>query len=73
MTYEYIEFVELPKRESRKTKRWACMNKQSGGCLGVVKWYGAWRQYTFWPEPCTIWSVGCLNDIQDFLKKAKTL
>ena len=31
--------------------------------LGVLKWYGPWRQYVFKSEPDCIFNVGCMNDI----------
>ena len=35
--------------------------------LGMVKWYGAFRQYVFYPDNDTVWSKGCLEIIEGFL------
>jgi len=39
--------------------------------LGQIRWFGKWRQYTFYPEPGTIWNDSCLKDIQHFLAELK--
>lgn len=66
---EFIRFEEVP-NDGRKTRRWVIENKKSGAELGVIAWYGAWRQYTVdFTEGCTF-SAGCLKDIQEFLTKA---
>jgi len=62
---KYLYFSEEPKRDNRKTKLIAIINKSSGNLLGYIEWYGAWRQYCF--SPCldydTIWNNTCLTDI----------
>lgn len=69
--YQYIKFVK--QITHTKTDVYICRNVASGDSpvdtLGVVKWYGAWRQYCYFPEPGTVFSKGCLNDISDFLDK----
>jgi hypothetical protein len=37
--------------------------------IGQVRWYGAWRQYTFWPMPSSVFHAGCLEDIVVFLRR----
>lgn len=37
--------------------------------LGLIKWYGAFRQYVLYPDNDTIWSKGCLELINNFLNK----
>ena len=37
--------------------------------LGEVKWYGAFRQYCFFPCEDTVWSWGCNQLVNNFLKK----
>lgn len=37
--------------------------------LGKIKWYGAFRQFAFYPAGNTYWSKGCLEIINKFLKK----
>lgn len=36
--------------------------------LGIVRWFGKWRQYAFYPEPGTIYNSDCLAEINDFVK-----
>lgn len=37
--------------------------------LGKIRWHGAWRQFVFYPDSDTLWSIGCLTIINKFLKK----
>lgn len=36
--------------------------------LGKISWYAPWRQYCFMPEPGTVFSKGCLEEIQNYIK-----
>lgn len=53
-----------------KTKKWIVVSR-SGDGLGVIKWYGHWRQYCFYPNDGTIWSTGCLEQVSAFLHEHK--
>jgi len=68
--YKYIRFVDMPDLEGRKTHLWACRNIRSDSPLGSIRWYGPWRQYCFFPSSATVYSAGCLADIQDFISQA---
>ena len=37
--------------------------------IGTISWWGAWRQYVFFPGPDTLWAVSCLDGITKFLKE----
>jgi hypothetical protein len=63
--YEYLSFVRI--ESIGKTEKFMCLNKKSANQLGEVKWYGAWRQYCYFPLVQAVYSKGCLNDIADFL------
>ena len=63
--YEFVRF-ELTERKP-KTGVWSCRNIRSGEELGIVKWYGPWRQYCYFPTIQAIYSKGCLSDINDFI------
>ena len=39
----------------------------SGHFLGDIRWFGAWRQYTFNTEPDITFNNGCLTDIAEVL------
>jgi hypothetical protein len=68
--YQYLVFV---KRENPtgKTFIFECKNKRSNTCLGIVRWYGSWRQYCYLPEMFlgAVYSSGCLDDISNFVKQ----
>ena len=65
--YIYFEMIE----EKPKTKVWSCKNNRSETELGVVKWYPAWRQYCYFPTVQAVYSKGCLNDIENFIKQLR--
>ena len=78
--YKYIIF--LAGEAKPKTEMWECWSKpeEEGGkptaeavILGIVKWYGAWRKYAFFPETCTFYEQGCLRDIAHFLEEKTRL
>lgn len=54
----------------KATRRWDILSRSSGGPLGWIAWYGAWRQYVFYPAPDTLYNNGCLESIQAFLTDA---
>jgi hypothetical protein len=64
-TSEYLDFIEV--KDTGKTKVWDVRSRRSGYTLGIIKWYGPWRQYTFWPAPDTIWNQTCLGDVEAFI------
>ena len=63
---KYLEFniIEL----KPKTKVIKVMSKLHGNTLGVIKWFGRWRQYGFFPESETVFNMECLNDIQSYIR-----
>lgn len=63
---EYLEFSLIEQKP--KTKIIGVWSKKSSDRLGLIKWYGPWRQYAFFPENNTLFNTGCLNDIQIYIK-----
>ncbi len=63
--YKYIKFVKM--EDNPKTSVYVCYNKKSSIQIGIVKWYPYWRQYCFFPGSGTIFSKGCLEDVNDFI------
>ena len=62
---KYIDFEQIPfTGKTARFKIWAIV---SGDLLGKIQYRPSWRCYVF--EPCfpTVWSSGCLQDIQVFL------
>jgi len=72
--YKYIEFREWKALAvgGRKTSTWDCINRKHKTVLGVVQWYGPWRQYVYLPYPDTVLSPDCLRDIAEFMEQFKT-
>lgn len=62
----YIEFAKLERPEQQVTDRWEVLSLSSGALLGVVRWYGPWRQYCFWPEAHTIYNYTCMTEVSAF-------
>lgn len=60
-----INFTYIGLTESGLTKIYhvSC----NGIMLGIIKWYGPWRKYTFFPETNTLFDFSCLLQIVHFL------
>lgn len=69
---EYLEFHRMRRALDHRTQRYAvvksAVNSYDMEILGWVHWYGAWRQYCFYPADGTLWSGGCLEDVTAFLR-----
>lgn len=68
MEYKYFTIVPQALEKKRKTRDYLLVNNNSSAVLGCIKWYGAWRQYCFFPQGNTVWSMSCLEDIKSFIK-----
>ena len=66
-TYKYIHFVKT--EDKPKTAVYSCRNNKSGEELGIVKWYGSWRQYCYFPTCPAVYNKGWLQDIQNFINE----
>lgn len=66
-TYKFISMLEMP-NEGRKTRKFNCVNNRSHTVLGEIKWHAQWRQYCYFPTVQAVYSKGCLNDIEEFIK-----
>jgi len=65
--YEYISFEQVS--DTGKTTIWQCRNNNLGNHLGIIKWYGPWRQYCYFPTNQGIYSRGCMDDINGFMNQ----
>ena len=63
---KYLEFSIIGWKP--KTKVIGVWSKKSGEILGEIKWFGRWRQYSFFPRPETIFNKDCLNDIISYIR-----
>lgn len=61
----YLRFDEITVESPRKTPIWGVYSHR-GFLLGQVRWFGRWRQFTFWPEPSTTFNTDCLRTIIAF-------
>lgn len=71
-TPKWLDFLDMTPG-GRKTKVYHVRNKEKGGFLGEIRWYGAWRKYAFFTKPTAfpntelVFESTCLQDITDFL------
>ncbi len=54
-------------KDTGKTKVFELHSKDGNYLLGVIKWYGGWRQYAFMPNADTVFERKCLGDIINFI------
>jgi hypothetical protein len=71
--FEYLRFVELPRKPERRTGNYSCQNRSSSQELGKVMWHGPWRQYCYFPTVQAVYSAGCLRDMAEFLEGLKAV
>jgi len=64
---KYIEFNKIG--STGKTDIWDILSKSSGFILGKIKWYGAWRQYCFFPSPNCVFNNSCMDDIKKMISE----
>lgn len=73
--YKYFGITMCHQFPNRKSRRYMVQaHRPRPGAISpmaFIKWYAPWRKYCFYPAPDTetVWSSGCLADIQDFLDK----
>lgn len=61
-------FSELLEQKP-KTNVYAIKTKESLETIGLLKWYGPWRTYSYFPFPDTIYEPKCMRDISDFIDR----
>ncbi len=64
---KYVEFVFVERLT--KTCVYEVVNIHHGNRIGLIKYYPAWRKYCLMPDNGTVFSVGCLEDICQFIEK----
>ena len=69
MSSSYLNFVNLGIPEGNKMPVYAVENKQIER-LGLVRFNGAWRKYTFHPESGMLFDSTCLLEIATFCSSA---
>lgn len=61
---EYLRFDHFEPTARRKTWIVQVRARRQRCELGIIAWHSPWRGYTFSPYPSTVFSSGCLADIQ---------
>jgi hypothetical protein len=69
--YKFFHVAKDGPHGNRKTADYHIVNNSSGLPIATIQWYGAWRQFCLFPYGDTIWSAGCLADVQDVITKLK--
>lgn len=62
---QYMTFTLVARKP--KTNVWEVLNRSSRDPLGVIAWYGPWRQYVLMPAPDVVFNKGCLERIIQFI------
>jgi len=65
--YQFIHFEKI--EDGGQKSSYSCHSNKTNDELGRVSWYPRWRQYVFWSGDDTLFSVGCLSDIAEFIKQ----
>lgn len=66
---KWIEFQLRERPSGMKTDIYDIFTKDGTSYLGAIRWYAAWRKYTFQPANDTIFENQCLRDIIAFIDK----
>jgi hypothetical protein len=53
---------------NRKTPIYEIYSKLSNTLIGEIKWYGAWRQFCFFPVENTVWDTKCLTSLTNYIQ-----
>lgn len=62
-------YFELQPTVGKKTQIWI-VKTLDGERIGVVRWFGRWRQYSLFPDEGTVWERECLRTIADFCERS---
>jgi len=65
----FIHIENIEPREGRTA--YAVVNSKSRQRLGTVEWYRYWGKYVLIPLKNTVWDVGCLESIVEFIGNIK--
>jgi len=64
---KYLVFKLDEMTKDNLTQIYIIKNKTSSDILGYIRWYGAWRQYTYYTSPQCYMAKSCLVDINRFI------
>jgi len=65
-----MKYIKIEEQESLfKTKVFRVININADLAIADIKWYSPWRQYCFFPYYNSVYSKGCLEDINNFIQQ----
>jgi len=65
LTYEHITIGRDANRDTHAGKPiYYIFNRKAGYCMGRIFYYPSWRQWVAQFSEESIWSAGCLADVQ---------
>jgi hypothetical protein len=67
--YKHIHIDKLPNELRDDKPVYGIFNNNSSDMIGLLIYYGGWKQYVFEATPDCIFSVSCLLDIIDYIEK----
>lgn len=57
-----------PQSKTSKTECITIRNARTKVMLGMIRWYGPWRRYAFYPLGGIVLDAECLNGLRDKLE-----
>lgn len=67
LTIGYITFIKLSQIKKKKTDDIKLFNKDTEACLGEIKWFPAFRKYSYFPVGDIVLDAKCLDVISKYL------
>lgn len=62
----------LPRTRGTQTDRYEVRDTMHH-LIATIRWYAAWRTYSLFPEPHTVWEKTCLRELADVLDEYTTM
>ena len=69
----WLTFHDVTPHSDTAKTRYVTVVSIHGAELGVIKWFGRWRQYAFFPHPQTIFNPECMTDICGEIQRLKDM
>ena len=70
---ENVAFRRTGLSKSGRTAVWEVLGAPDDVHIGIVSWYGPWRQYCFFPADRTVFEKVCLAQIAQFCLELTTM
>lgn len=62
----FLDIREVPQVNGGVTALFE-VRTRAGGQLGVIRWFGPWRRYVYYPYDATLYDPSCLRAIGSFM------